>query len=285
MLKSCRLLALLSIMHWCGQVTLAQDMRVYTSVTDLSRGPQSSGVLSTSLTLFHAGKVYDYMEEIGEVVIYEPGHHRFIILGKDFAATEVPFAELNHFLEAAQKESLKYIEELSTRPDTRSAKLAIAVRFQLQPEFLQSFDEQATTLRLQGGPMNYEVRVASAPTTQVVDRYLDYTDWAARLNYVLHPHSAFPAARLILNDALRKRKQLPVQVDRSLQVEGTEKLRAQHSFSWEFQSIDKKHISHWERMLQSDKVRWLTFHEYQQQVLTQQAKAASAASVPRPSGK
>lgn len=276
----CRLLSIPALILGLVQATFSQDMRVYTSVTDMSRGPQSSGVLSTSLTLFHAGKVYDYMEDIGEVVIFEPSHHRFIILGKDFSATEVPFAELNHFLEAAQKESLKYIEELSSRTDSRSAKLAEAIRFQLQPDFHQSYEESTGTLRFQGGPMNYEVRAASAPSVLVVDRYLDYTDWAARLNYVLHPHSAFPAARLMLNDALRKRKQLPIQVDRTLQLDAAERLRAQHSFSWELQSIDKKHISHWERTLQSDRVRWLTFHEYQQQILAAQAKTASSAATP-----
>lgn len=255
-----------------AQVTRGQDLRVYTSVVNVSHEGESPTILSSSLTLFHAGKVYDYMEEIGEVVIYEPSHHRFIILGKDFSATEVPFAELNHFLEAAQQESVKYIRELASKNSEENARLAATIRFQLQPDFQKNFLEESQTLQFRGSSMNYDVRTGAAPSPEVVNRYLDYADWAARLNYVLHPHSAFPAPRLSLNEALRKRKLLPVQVDRTTHLDGIERLRASHSFSFELQPVDKRHISHWERTLLSDQVRWLTFHEYQQQLLAAQAK-------------
>jgi hypothetical protein len=50
----------------------AQDMRVYTTVRAVGENRQDSPILAESLTLFHAGKTYDYMENVGEVIIYEP---------------------------------------------------------------------------------------------------------------------------------------------------------------------------------------------------------------------
>ena len=44
---------------------------------------------ATALTLFHAGRVYDYMEELGEVVILEPVHNRFTVLGPNYLAARV----------------------------------------------------------------------------------------------------------------------------------------------------------------------------------------------------
>ncbi|WP_437203670.1 hypothetical protein [Planctomicrobium sp. SH664] len=254
--------ALLNVVPLC-----AQDMRVYTRVTDLSRGPEQSRILSNSLTLFHAGKVYDYMDEVGEVVIFEPMHHRFIVISRDLTATEVSFSELNQFLETAQIESQKYIEELAARQDAAATKIAASIRFQLQPEFHEAFDAAQNRLSLNGGALNYGVKTANVNRPDCVANYLHYADWAARLNYVLHPHSTYPAARIKLNTAMRDRALLPVQVDLSLHLNEPIRLRADHTFAWEFQSADRRHINHWEQKLQSKEVRWVSFHEYQQRLL------------------
>ncbi len=250
----------------------AQDMRVYTTVNDVSREGAASRAVSHSLTLFHAGKVYDYMEEVGEVVIFEPDQHRFIILSRGYAATEVPFSELNHDLETAHDESLRYLEKLARENDPKSARMSTAIRFQLQPEFQETFDAGQQRLSLSGACLSYAARTAAVDNPAAVRQYLDYADWAARLNYVLHPHSAFPESRLKLNEALRQRDRLPTQVDLTLQLNEPLKLRAAHTFSWEFQSVDRKHINHWDRMLHSDQVRWMTFREYQQQLVAQKSR-------------
>ena len=79
-----RFLTLLTILFVSlAEATPAQDMRVYTTVsrkgTDGAWEPYSH-----SLTLLHAGKVYDFMEEVGEVVIYEPMDGRFIFLDSSY---------------------------------------------------------------------------------------------------------------------------------------------------------------------------------------------------------
>jgi len=248
----------------------AQDMRVYTSVSDVSQA-SAPKVLSHSLTLFHAGKVYDYMKETGELVIFEPIHHRFVILGKDYIATEVPFAELNHFLESARTESLEYLSKLNPEENVNAARLEALVRFQFSPVFEETENPEKQSLSLTSEHLNYKVKTAKIESTQFVRQYLDYTDWAARLNFVLRPNSTYPEARLKLNDSLRRLELLPTQVDLQLQKVEPVRLRAEHQFAWEFMSVDRSNISQWERSLRSDKVRWIPFQQYQQQ--TQQAVA------------
>jgi len=245
----------------------AQDMRVYTSVTDISQSEDTSPVISSSLTLFHAGKVYDYMENVGEVVIFEPAQHRFIILGKNYTATEVPFTEIHQFLESAEAQAIDYIAELNSHESTGAVRTAAVVKFQLDPNFQESFEPESLKLSLRGGHLNYLVTGSKVEHPSAVENYLNYADWASRLNYVLHPHSAFPDARLMVNKSLREKKVLPVQVELSMQLDPPVKLRAEHSYAWKFQSIDRRHISHWEQTLRSDKVRWVSFREYQQQLL------------------
>ncbi|WP_437225586.1 hypothetical protein SH661x_004133 [Planctomicrobium sp. SH661] len=248
----------------------AQDMRIYTSVSDVSKG--APRVVSHSLTLFHAGKVYDYMDETGEVVIFEPVHHRFVILAKDYRATEVPFSELNHFLESARTESLTYISKLNAQENSNAARLEALVRFQLAPAFQESQNESKQTLELASEHLTYNVKTAKIESTQFVRQYLDYADWAARLNFVLRPNSTYPEARLKLNDSLRKLELLPTQVDLQLQMTEPVRLRAEHQFAWEFLSIDRSNISSWERTLQSDRVRWVPFQQYQQQSVVQKSR-------------
>lgn len=251
----------------------AQDMRVYTSVSDISQ-PAAPRALSHSLTLFHAGKVYDYMKETGEVVIFEPVHHRFVILNKDFIATEVPFAELNHFLESARSESMNYISKLDPNENANAARLSALVKFQLSPVFQEQENAAAQSLELTSEHLNYNVKTAKIESTQFVRQYLDYTDWAARLNFALRPNSTFPEARLKLNDTLRRMEVLPTQVDLQLQKADPVRLRAEHQFAWEFLAVDRSHISQWERSLHSDRVRWVPFQQYQQaqQSVAQQSR-------------
>lgn len=270
---SCLCLVLIAITLKAKSAT-AQDMRVYTSVSDVSQEAEPRSI-SHSLTLFHAGKVYDYMKETGEVVIFEPVHHRFVILSKDFTATEVPFSELNHFLESARTDSLNYLSKLKVEENANAARLDALVRFQLSPEFQEQQDTAKQSLELSSDHLNYNVKTAKIDSPQFVRQYLDYADWAARLNFVLHPNSTFPEARLKLNDSLRRLELLPTQVDLQLQMAEPVRLRAEHQFGWEFLSIDRTHISQWERSLRSDKVRWLPFQQYQQrhqQAVVQQSR-------------
>lgn len=247
--------------------TRAQDMSVYTTVSPVADGEVKPQVLARSLTLFHAGKVYDYMEDLGEVVIFEPVNNRFVIFNGNYVATRVDHSELQQFLKVAQFESENYLQELTISNDGASRSVATLLEFQLQPKFDEQYDPTLNRLSLAAGPMRYDVQTARIEQGALIEQYLSYADWAARLNFVLHPQSAFPAPRLALNASLRDKGLLPVTVRLETHGAARSALRADHKFQWELQSSDKFHINKWERLLESDQVRWVSFRDYQQQLL------------------
>ena len=166
----------------------------------------------------------------------------------------------------AESKSAEYVLEISENTDPASGRVRSLLQFQLTPQF----QEQATgreRLVLRGGVMDYDVQTAEAPDPQQVQQYLEYADWAARLNFVLHPGSSYPAPRLRLNDALRTMEVLPVSVELTSVAQESVKLQARHTFQWEFQSTDKSHIHKWTQLLESDDIRWVSFHEYQRRLL------------------
>jgi hypothetical protein len=249
----------------CAAQALPQDMTVYTTISLVSDEAPTETV-GRSLTLFHAGKVYDFMEDAGELVVLEQQAGSFIILNGNYTATRVEVDELNQFLQVADSETSAYITELSQQADSSARQAVSWLQFQLKPQF-QDESGTSTLLKLSSPLMKYEVETAGAPDPQRVQQYLSYADCAARLNFVLHPGSTFPAPRLALNEALRQRAVLPVSVTLTNKSAGSLTLRADHKYQWELQQAEKSHIHKWERLLESKQLRWVSFHEYQQRLL------------------
>lgn len=275
-LRNWLLIATTSCSVWIGtaltllpQMAAAQDMRVYTTVAAVEENREQ--VVSHSLTLFHAGKVYDYMEDVGEVVILEPARNRFIILGGNYTATDVPFSEVHQFLDAAQSKADEYLEEVQKSGDANQLKRSLAIAFQMKPDLTARFNEAEQTLQIQGEFLTYQVHAAAAPSPEFLRQYLDYADWAARLNYVLHPHSAYPTARIRLDEELKERGVIPVTVELSAKLDQPVRLKARHDYRG-LQAIDRQLINRWEQQLLAPEIHWVSFHEYQQKLLTAQAR-------------
>lgn len=247
---------------------LAQDMRVYTVVTDVGTSGQTPTALSHSLTLFHAGKVYDYMEDVGEVVVLDLQQNRFVLIGANPRGTVVPFEELQQFLRSANLEANRYLEELESKGDRLASEHAAAIRFQLTPTFKETFHPETRQLRLTGDFLSYDVQTLVPPSDACVESYLAYADWASKLNCILHPRSTFPEPRQHLNARLREKKLLPVNVDLRVKVDTELHLRAEHKFAWELEAVDKRLINKWEKFITSPTTPWISFPQYQQDLYT-----------------
>jgi hypothetical protein len=177
-------------------------------------------------------------------------------------------------LKVAQFEAENYLQELTARSDRHSKDIAAALTFQLQPEFREQFEPTRNRLKLTAPTMDYDVTTARLETPQLVAQYLTYADWAARLNYVLHPNAMYPSPRLELNTKLRENDVVPTMVDVRSRGDKELHLRAEHRFAFKLQPSDKAHINKWERLLESKDVRWVSLHEYQEQTYTRLAKSA-----------
>ncbi|MBW3541809.1 MAG: hypothetical protein KY476_16195 [Planctomycetes bacterium] len=250
-----------------AEPSAAQDFSVYTRVYDLTRGPAgASPPLGRSLSLFHAGKVYDYVEgeSHGEVIIFEPAQQRFRILGTGRALwTTVHFDEVHLKLKAALDETRMHVVRLRQNAGSQTA--IEQIEFTLSPLFEVRHDAAARILSLTSPWLSYRARLEGGETGRdAAEVYLRYADWIARLNYVLHPHPLGVEARLVLNERLRELQRVPVEVELESEVGGAAMhLRAEHQFHWRLDARDRGLIHEWESFAGSRGVRHVTFAEYQ----------------------
>lgn len=266
MIRSLLLLMLLSGANLYNTLP-AQEMRVRTTVS--RKEPNGSWrPFAYSLTLFHAGKVYDYMEDVGEVVIYEPMNDKFVLLDGNYRAAELSITELNQFLKSSDAKANECLAGLKRDGSDAASKEAAALSFQLSPHFEERFDAKEQRLRMNSEQIDYTVKTGASPKPEDAMKYLAYADWAARLNHILHPESLLPGPRLAVNAALRNRKRIPLTVELKARSDSDLHLQAEHQFSWELQANDKRLIGRWEKLMTSKEAVWVTFRDYQRRLLT-----------------
>lgn len=241
----------------------AQELHVYTKVSQVSPGGERP--VSRSLTLFHAGKVYDFVDN--EITVYEPTMQRFLLVdGRRMISTEVALDQITHYLKIGRQKTLDYIEELRIAGDPLQFRTIESFEFQLNPQFEEQHVLSTRTFSLQSPFCTYRARYAASSEVkdaEIVEAYLNYCDWAKRLNFVLHPQVSLPASRLMLNDRLRQEVLLPVSVELIADIETRHHLRADHEFHWELDRTDRDRIAHCERLLEGTELRFVSFLEYQ----------------------
>jgi len=251
----------------------AQELRIYTVTRDLthvgSDPAAKAPVLSRSLTLFHAGKVYDYMDSLREVTIFEPAHRRFTVLNE----TAGHFAiisqdQVRRYVSLAEDHAREISGQLVRNGQVDDHAAIEFLQFQLQPQFETTFSASARQLKLHSPQFSYDVETAAAPQPATVEAYLRYADAIVELNSVLHPQSFLPGPRLRLNQQLREQGVLPVRVKRRAEFGQTSELVAEHEWKSSLTELDRQLIDLWESQLSKGSVKELPFEQLQRAVLT-----------------
>jgi hypothetical protein len=274
-LAVCRLplAALLPALLILSAPASAQDFKVGTRVFQRDAANGRWNEVGQSLTLFHAGKVYDYMQQIGEVVVHEPAESQLVILsvnGNDLATT-LHFSQLQQFLKVARTETESHLQSLAREGDSNTRRRQ-ALQFQLDPRFEHSFDPARKSLTLISPLLRYEVVTEKVDRPHVARQYLQYADWAARMNYVLHSGSLYPSARLEVNRTLADRELIPTEVRLLLDGDLPLHLKAEHKFEWTLGSIDKSMIRQCEKARTAESTRWVDFQQYQRTLAAETAQ-------------
>jgi len=257
-----------------SSVSFGQGLRISTHVYDLEKAAAPGQMVSSSLSLCHNGRIYDYVDAADEVVIFDPIERRFTILNNSRGlSTTLTFEEIRHKMNSLEPRTTKYIQELRTAGTLNSTRAADAIDFQLHPAFEQTFDPMKETLVLSSPSMTYRVETRKWDETDQVERYLAYADWTARLNFILHPSSLLPEPRIALNEALRKLKdRMPISVELDLRPNASLHLRASHQLTRNLSADDHQRIANWEADLKSNRLESVAFLKYQQAVLVTKAR-------------
>ncbi|MBQ18220.1 MAG: hypothetical protein CMJ65_13975 [Planctomycetaceae bacterium] len=271
---------LITLLPGLSGIVSAQEFGVYTRVFNLagSKPKAPPRIIVRSLTLFRSGKAYDSIHSAGEVTVFEPARRRFVILnGPRRLATEVSFSEIKNSLQKAESATREYVAQLRRNGDPDSLAAVGPLQAQLDPGFSEQYDRASSILILPGRAFQYRVGCTATPSTPGVDRmafgsarqrYLEYADWIARLNYLLHPRALFPAPRVVLNNSLRSRKLLPLTVELRAHAADDFHLRAEHQFHWQLTGKDRDDIRHWESLLLSETLKRVKFSEYRRRLIS-----------------
>jgi hypothetical protein len=262
-------LAGIAVLLFCAASAPAQDFRVYTQIFDLrsreaaEKKGQPLPPPGRSTSLFHAGKVYDYVDAGQRMLIFEPAHERFLIVdASNRHITAVPFTFIENRLFRAGKATEEKIAQLEAEGTPEAIRQAELLKFWLNPKFNEKYDDQKHTVTLSSRFLSYEVECSGHDSPELIEAYLNYTDWAQRMNYLVNPRVMPPAPRLALNDALRRRKMLPVKVTlRASRRDGLQ-LRAEHRYDWTLDATDMKTITYWERLLTAGKLKEVAPEQY-----------------------
>ncbi len=266
-----RLMSVAFTMVLCTTTALAQDFHVETIVHDLSRPEPKE--LVRSVTLFHAGKTYDFINQLGELIVFEPSQGRFVLVNtRQARATTVHIDEIRHMILVARQALDDHMKALRTANKPGAQALIEQLAFQFDPQFDESFTQRNgdPLVELNSKHFHYQVLGASPPTPKHGEVYLNYADWICRLNYVLQPSGILPEQRVVLDDALRKAKLVPVEVNFAGGVGDSIRIRAQHRIFWELNERDRELIRQWDSLLAGRELKRMSFAEYQRALLVSQ---------------
>jgi hypothetical protein len=252
----------------------AQDFSVTTRLFDVSsREPQ---LLGNSSTLFHAGKVYDHLDRIGEMIVFDPAQQRFILASNTkMIRTTLRFAEIENSIYHGEQTAAKRVQQLKLENDPKRRGALGPIEFQLHPAFQQQYDPAARRLKLSSSEFSYQISCDDKIDAPLVDAYLRYADWMARLNYVLQAQM-LPAPRIAVNTILHERGLLPYRVELHSGQPSTKNqmhLRAEHRFEWKLSTKDRETIYYWEELLQDPNLKHVTPQQFQTALMSEQKTA------------
>jgi hypothetical protein len=280
-MRASRWKAVLSSLVICLGLPLtaaAQQFRIYTKVYDETQVEpgQKPSIAVRSLSLFHAGKTFDYIDATGEVTIFEPAAERFTILHTSrMLATTLTFQELDELLGRAVTQAETFVQLPKDDKDPAWETRRDLIKFQLHPEFQQTYLPKQQRLTFASPQFTYDIRVAPAKSPEDLTTYLRYADRVAQLNYVLHSQAFLPIPRLVVNEGLRQKKVLPLEVTLRAEIGRGVQLRAVHQFTWPLDTTDRQLIHKWETLLNSPEMRRVPFEEFHQELLAEKPRKRS----------
>lgn len=224
----------------------AEDFAVENSVLEGKRK------LGGSQTIFLDGKVYDFLADSSEAVVFDLSAGRVVLCDSSRRLrTELTTQELADFAMRLRDRALAGGSDF--------------VKFAAQPTFAQKLDPETNEIVLSSDLLTYRAAATAPKNADVFRSYQAFIHWQTQLNAIVNPGAPPPQARLMLNDALAARQLLPerITMHRTSTLPGTGKtLRAEHDYQWRVSEEQRRRVAELD-VLRSD-YRLVPIGEYLQ---------------------
>ena len=162
---------------------------------------------STSITIFHEGLVYDYLDSPKEITVFDREAGRILLLD--------PVRKIQTELTTQDLEVLS--RQLRVWAGGQADDL---LRFSARPEFQEEYEATTGGLRLHSPWLSYEAETIKPSRSTILDLYLEFCDWSALLNARLDPGSRPPFPRMHLNRVLAGHERMPQMVQLTVRPKG-----------------------------------------------------------------
>jgi hypothetical protein len=169
--------------------------------------------VARSLTLFHAGVTWDFLEieqpatkkaSIGEIVLHDPARERVVVID--------PARHLKTQIDLIRLERLSVsLAKWARANDDR------LVRWAGGPDFATGFTEEEERIELVGPRVRYAVAYEDAPCPEAAATYRQFADTAILLKALMQPGGIPPFPRLAVNRRLEDAGAIPREV--TLEIE------------------------------------------------------------------
>ena len=173
----------------------AQDFHVETTLYAIGRGEPRE--LMQSVTQFHANKTYDFIPQMGELIVFDPAHGQFTLVNtRQKRMAEVHLDEINRMLGIARRALNDHVQVLQA--ETKPNESAIEqILFQFNPTFEKSVIQTTAgpEIQLKSKFFTYQVLGAAAdPNARLCLSELRGLDLPAELRSAAGRHPARHAA-------------------------------------------------------------------------------------------
>jgi hypothetical protein len=164
--------------------------------------------VARSLTLFHEGVAWDFLElpdavgksaVIGEIVLHDPARERVLVID--------PARQVKTQVDLIRLERLSV--SLAKWARTNDDRL---VRWAGGPDFAAGFTEHDDRFELVGPRVKYAVAYEEAPCTEAAVTYRQFADTAILLKALMQPGGIPPFPRLAVNRRLEDAGAIPSEV-------------------------------------------------------------------------
>ncbi len=207
-----------------------------------------------STTIFHDGKVYDFIEENGEITVFDPSVGLFLLLDPTRRLqTRIPTEEVESMTRQLR-------EVLHNHPDPY-------IQFVSQPTFEETFDQQTGVMTFESTWISYSMETRYIEDRDIAEKYQKFSKWYCLLNMRLNPAATTLFARLAVNRTLGAHRRFPQRVYVRIRPKGGSLLgksvtmSSRHRLIQRLLEPDEKRIQQTERFLEI--FRDVPFEEYQ----------------------